>query len=88
MKRKRFSEEQIVKVLEEALSGAPVTEVCRKHNISSPTFYEWKKKYGVMTASDVKELRSVKEENQKLKKLLANALLENDVLKDVIEKKL
>ena len=88
MKRKRFSEEQIVQVLAEAFGGAPVTEVCRKYNISSPTFYEWKKKYGGMTASDVRELRAMKDENQRLKRLLAERDLEVDVLKDVIEKKL
>lgn len=88
MKRKRYSEEQIVRVLEEASSGTPVTEVCRKYNISNPTFYEWKKKYGGMSASDVRELRAVKEENQRLKRLLAERDLEVDALKDVIEKKL
>ena len=86
MKRKRYSEEQIVRVLEEASSGTPVTEVCRKYNISNPTFYEWKKKYGGMSASDVRELRAVKEENQRLKRLLAERDLEVDALKDVIEK--
>ena len=88
MKRKRYSEEQIVRVLEEASSGTPVTAVCRKYNISNPTFYEWKKKYGGMSASDVRELRAVKEENQRLKRLLAERDLEVDALKDVIEKKL
>ena len=88
MKRKRYSEEQIVRVLEEASSGTPVTEVCRKYNISNPTFYEWKKKYGGMSASDVRELRAVKEENQRLKRLLTERDLEVNALKDVIEKKL
>ncbi len=87
MKKKRFSEEQIVAILAEAESGIGVSELCRKHNVSAPTFYEWKKKFGGMTAEDVRELKSLRVENQRLKKLLADKELAIDVLKDVNAKK-
>jgi putative transposase len=87
MKKKRFSEEQIVEILAEAETGISVTELCRKHNVSGPTFYEWRKKFGGMTAADVRELKTLRTENQRLKKLLAEKELAIDVLKDVNSKK-
>ena len=87
MKKKRFKEEQIVQILAEAESGVGVTELCRRHNVSAPTFYEWKKKFGGMSADDVRELNSLRTENQRLKKLLADKELAIDILKDVNSKK-
>ena len=84
--KKRFSEEQIVRILAEAAAGTPVTEVCRKHNISDATFYTWRKQYGSMTAAEVRELKSLRDENQRLKRLLAERDLEVDALKDVVGK--
>ena len=85
--KNRFSEEQIVRILGEAESGAAINELCRKHNISDATFYTWRKKYGGMSAPDVRELKALREENQRLKKLLAEAMLDNAALKDVVSRK-
>jgi putative transposase len=87
MKRSRFSEEQIIGVLREQEAGMKVAEVCRKHGISEPTFYAWKSKFGGMGVSDAKRLRRLEEENTKLKKLLAEAMLDNAVLKDITSRK-
>jgi putative transposase len=87
MKRSRFSEEQIIGVLREQEAGMKVAEVCRKHGISEPTFYAWKSKFGGMGVSDAKRLRRLEEENAKLKKLLAEAMLDNAVLKDITSRK-
>src|SRR3954468_12220817 len=81
MKRSRFTEEQIIGVLHEQEAGMKVAEVCRKHGISEPTFYAWKAKFGGMGVSDAKRLKQLEEENAKLKKLLAEAMLDNAVLK-------
>ena len=86
MKKKRFSSEQIVSILAEAVNGTAVTEVCRKHGISDATFYNWRKKYGSMSADEVKELRALRDENARLKRLLAERDLEVDALKDVLSK--
>jgi putative transposase len=87
MKRSRFTEEQIIGVLREHESGMTTLEVCRKHGISSATFYKWKAKFGGLDVSDARRLRALEDENAKLKKLLAEAMLDNAVLKDVAAKK-
>jgi putative transposase len=84
---RRFTEEQVIGVLREQEAGMKVTEVCRKHGISEPTFYAWKAKFGGMSISDAKRLRQLEEENAKLKKLLAEAMLDNAVLKDITSRK-
>lgn len=88
MKRSRFSEEQIIGVLKEAEAGEmPAVAVCRKHGISEQTFYRWKSKYGGMDVSEAKRLKALEEENARLKKLLADVMLDNSLLKDVLAKK-
>ncbi len=88
MKRSRFTETQILSILKEADAGLKVKEICRKHGISDATYYTWKSKYGGMSASDLRRLREVEEENAKLKRMFADLALENTALKDLIEKKL
>ncbi|WP_443019486.1 IS3 family transposase [Sphingomonas adhaesiva] len=88
MKRKQFSEEQIIGILKEAEAGAVVTELCRKHGMSSATYYAWKAKFGGLEVSDAKRLRSLEEENARLKRLLADTMLDNAGLKDLLSKKL
>ena len=80
MKRKRFSEEQIIGVLKEHEAGAKVDELCRRHGISSATFYTWRKKFGGMEASDAKRLRALEAENAKLERLVAEQMLDNEPL--------
>ena len=87
MKRSRFTEEQIIGVLHEQEAGMKVAEVCRKHGISEPPFYAWKAKFGGMSISDAKQLRRLEEENSRLKKLLAEAMVDNAVLKDITSRK-
>jgi putative transposase len=87
MKRSRFTEEQIIGILREQEAGLKVAEVCRQHGISQPTFYAWKAKYGGMSISDAKRLKQLEEENTKLNKLLAEAMLDNAVLKDITSRK-
>jgi putative transposase len=87
MKRSRFSEEQIIAILREHEAGVKTDEVCRKHGISSATFYKWKAKYGGMDVSDARRLRALEDENSKLKKLLAETMLDNAILKDIAAKK-
>ena len=87
MKRSRFSEEQIIAVLKEQEAGMPTAEVCRRHGISSATFYKWKSKFGGLEVSDARRLRTLEQDNSRLKKLLAEAMLDNVVLKDLASKK-
>jgi putative transposase len=88
MNRFRFTETQIVSILNEAEAGLPVKEVCRKHAISSACYYQWKSKYGGLGASELKRLKELEAENAKLKRLYADMALENSAMKDLIEKKL
>src|SRR5215472_1951193 len=86
MKRSRFSEEQIIAILREQEAGTKTVEVCRKHGISDATFYKWKAKYGGMEVPDARRLKALEDENAKLKRLLAEAVLDNAMLKDVAAK--
>ena len=85
--KKRYSEEQIIGFLKEADAGLPVKELCRRHGFSEASFYLWRSKYGGMEVADAKRLKALESENARLKKLLAEALLENEVTKDVLRKK-
>lgn len=85
--KKRFTEEQIIKVLKEQESGQPTVEVCRRHGISPGTFYKWKAKFGGMEVSDARKLRALEAENARLKRLVADLSLDNAILKDVTSKK-
>jgi len=87
MKKSRFTEEQIIGILHEQEAGLATAEVCRKHGISGATFYKWKSKYGGLDVSDARRLKALEDENVKLKKLLAEAILDNAILKDVAAKK-
>jgi putative transposase len=87
MKRSRFNEEQIIAILKEHEAGLGTADLCRKHGISSATFYKWKAKYGGLEVSDARRLKALEEENARLKKLLAEAMLDNAILKDVAAKK-
>ena len=86
MKGSRFSEEQIIGVLREQEAGAKTQEVCRRHGISDATFYKWKAKYGGLEVSEARRLKSLEDENRRLKKLLAEAMLDNAALKDLLGK--
>ena len=86
MKRKRFSEEQIIGILKEAEAGVPVKELARTHGVAEGTLYRWKSKFGGMDVSDAKRLRALEEENRKLKTMVADLMLDNKVLRDVNSK--
>jgi putative transposase len=87
MKRSRFTEEQIIAVLKEHELGAKTADLCRKHGMSEATLYNWKAKFGGMDVSEAKRLRALEEENRKLKKLLAESMLDQAALKELLSKK-
>jgi len=87
MKRSRFTDEQIIGMLKEQEAGAKTADVCRKYGISDATFYKYKAKFGGMEVAEAKKLRMLEEENAKLKKLLADTMLDNAALKDLLAKK-
>jgi len=87
MKRTRFTEEQIIGILREQEAGGKTADVCRKHGISQTTFFKWKSKYGGLEVSDARRLKTLEDENAKLKRLLAEAMLDNAMLKDIAAKK-
>ena len=86
MKKSRFSEDQIIGVLREQEAGSKTEDVCRKHGVSQQTFYRWKAKYGGMTTSDAQKLKTLEDENRRLKKLLAESMLDVTALKDILSK--
>ena len=88
MKKSRFSEQQIVGMLNQYESGIKVTDICREAGITTATFYSWKRKYGGMDALQLKELKSLREENNRLKQMYADLSVDHRILKEVIEKKL
>jgi putative transposase len=88
MKNARYSETQIIKILNEIEGGRQVKDVCREYGISDQTYYNWKAKYGGMKASDVKKLKELESENRKLKRMFADLSLKHEALKDIVEKKL
>ncbi len=85
--KKRFTEQQIVAILKEGEAGVPAKDICRKHNISDATFYTWRKKYRGMETEDIRRLKQLEAENAKLKRLLADSMLDNDALKAALSKK-
>lgn len=88
MRRSRFSEAQIVGMLKESEAGKTVEEICRAHGISAATFYKWRSKYGGLEASDLKKMRDLEQQHSQLKRMYADLAMENNALKDLIEKKL
>ena len=86
MRKSRFSEEQIIGILKEQQAGLPVAELCRRHGISDGTFYAWRSKYGGMETSDARRLKALEEENRKLKKLLAEQMLDAATLREMLAK--
>jgi putative transposase len=87
MKRSRFSEEQIIGILKEHEAGVSVADLCRKHGVSDASIYKWKTRFGGMDVSEAKRLRALEDENGKLKRMLADAMLDNVALKDLLGKK-
>ena len=88
MKRSRYSEEQIIRILKEAETGILLLDLCRKYGISKSTFYKWRSKYDGLDVSDVKRLKALEAENRRLKQMYAELSLEHQVLKEIVEKKL
>ena len=88
MKRSKFTEHQIIKILKEAESGVPVPDLCRQYGFSKSSYYKWKAKYGGMDASALRRLKELEEENRKLKQMYAELSLDHSILKDIVEKKL
>lgn len=87
MKKRRFSEEQIIRILQEAGAGRPVRELCRQHGITETTFYRWRSKYGGLQLPEARRLKGLEDENRRLKKLVADLSLDNAMLKDVLGRK-
>lgn len=87
MKKSKFSESQIVKIINEVDAGVPVPDLCRQHGISTSTFYKWRAKYGGLEASQLKRLRELEDENRRLKEMYANLSLDHEILKDIVSKK-
>jgi putative transposase len=87
MKKSRLTEDQIVGILKEQEAGMAVAELCRRHGVSSPTFYKWKAKYGGLEVSEARKLKALEDENAKLKRMVADAMLDNVALKDLLGKK-
>lgn len=87
MKKSKWTEAQIVSILREQEQGRKVADICREHGLSQPTFYQWKAKYGGMGVSELKELRSLREENTRLKLNVADLTMDRDILKEVLGKK-
>ena len=87
MKRSRFTEEQIIGILREQEAGVATAEVCRRHGLSSATFYKWKAKFGGLDVSEARRLKALEDENARLKRMLADAMLDNVALKDLLGKK-
>jgi putative transposase len=87
MKRSRFTEEQVIAILREQEAGVAATELCRKHGVSSATFYKWKARFGGLDVSEARRLKALEDENAKLKRMLADAMLDNVALKDLLGKK-
>ena len=88
MKKSRFTETQIIGILKEADKGVPIKELCRTHGISDATYYNWKSRYGGMSASDLKRMKEMERKNSQLKRMYADVAMENRALRDLIEKKL
>ena len=88
MKKSKFTESKIISILKQQQAGLPVSDICREHGISQATFFNWKSKYGGMSVSNLKRMKELEQENQKLKKMYADKSLQNEALKDLIEKKL
>jgi len=87
MKRSRFTEEQIIGILREQEAGVATAEVCRRHGVSSATFYKWKAKFGGLDVSEARRLKALEDENARLKRMLADSILDNVALKDLLGKK-
>jgi putative transposase len=87
MKKSKFTESQIIKVINEADAGVPVPDICRRHGISTSTFYKWRAKYGGLEASQLKRLRELEDENRRLKQMYAELSLDQEILKDILAKK-